>query len=243
MFRGLLHDVTLMAYVLHIGGGTIGLFSGTVAIFARKGGRLHRRAGTVFFVSMLVMAAFAVYLSVAIPGQIPNFFGGIFAGYLVATAWLTVWRKPGTIGVFERVALAVVLCLSLFFGVLSFYLVAGLQLPFKSATPIQGPVLIAMYVFTSVIAIAAVSDARLVFAGGISGAPRIARHLWRMCVGLAMAAGSAFTNGLPRLLPGPMHVTTIDFLPQFVPLILLVFWMIRVRLTGWYLQGATTAPA
>ncbi|HEX4081154.1 MAG TPA: hypothetical protein VHX61_20000 [Rhizomicrobium sp.] len=45
---------------------------------------------------------------------------------------------------------------------------------------------------------------------------------------LTLAAGSAFTNGLPRHLPDPMHVTTIFFLPQFVPLGLLIFWMIRL---------------
>ena len=65
----LLHGVTTLAYALHIGGGTIGLFAGTVAAFARKGGRLHRRAGTVFTISMLIMAVFAVYLAIAIPGQ------------------------------------------------------------------------------------------------------------------------------------------------------------------------------
>lgn len=113
-------------------------------------------------------------------------------------------------------------------------MITGLPLFFKSAIPIKGPVLIALYVFTFIIAIAAVSDAKLVWAGGISGAPRIARHLWRMCLGLLMATGSAFTNGLPRLLPGPMHVTTIYFLPQLVPLALLVCWMIRVRFTGWF---------
>jgi hypothetical protein len=88
-----------------------------------------------------------------------------------------------------------------------------------------------------VLVIAALGDAKVVLAGGISGAPRIARHLWRMCLGLTLAAGSAFTNGLPRLLPGPMHVTTIFFLPQFLPLGLLVFWMIRVRFTGWLKQN------
>jgi len=243
----LFHGVTTLAYVLHVGGGTIGLFSGSVAAFARKGGTLHRRAGDIFTVSMLVMAVFAVYLAVVIPDQIPNLFGGTFAGYLVATAWLTVWRKQGTIGVAEEFALAVVLCLLLFFGVLSFYLVTGLPLPFKSATPIKGPVLIAMYSFTLVIAIAAISDVKVMLAGGITGVPRIARHLWRMCTGLLLATGSAFTNGLPRLLPGHVHVTTIFFLPQLVPFGLLVFWMIRVRLTGWFkrstVQGIANAAA
>lgn len=234
------HTATMLAYVLHVGGGTIGLLTGTVAAFARKGGRLHRNAGKIFTVSMLVMAAFAAYLAVVIPGQIPNLFGGTFAGYLVATAWLTVWRNPGQIGLAEKAAFAVVLCLLLFFVVFSFYLVTGLPLPFKSATAIKGPVLIAMYVATLMLAIAAFSDVKVILAGGISGAQRIARHLWRMCLGLLMATGSAFTNGLPRLLPGHVHVGLIFFLPQLLPLGLLIFWMVRVRFTGWFRRNAMT---
>jgi hypothetical protein len=238
---GLLHNVTMLAFVLHIGGGTVALVSGFVAIFAPKGGPLHRAAGTVFFASMLVMAAFAAYLAVVEPGQIENLFIGIFAFYLVLSGWFTVQRTGGTIGLPEKIAFGVVLVLFVPFAILSFELAAGLPLFFKSAVAMKGPVLIAMYVFTLVIAIAAISDAKVLYVGQISGAPRIARHLWRMCLGLMMATGSAFTNGLPRLLPGPMHVTGIYFLPQFIPLALLVFWMIRVRCTGW-LKPAAMQP-
>jgi hypothetical protein len=228
-----LHALKMLAYVFHIGAGTVGLIAGTMAAFARKGGKVHRSAGTVFFVSMLVMAAFAVLLAAIIPGQAANLFGGTFVFYLVATAWLTVRRKEGTIGLSEKIALAVIVCLCAPFLLLAFQLATGMPPFFQSAVPFKGPILIAMYVFAAVCTIAAVADARVVLAGGISGAPRIARHLWRMCLALLMATGSAFTNGLPRLLPGHMQVTTMFFLPQLVPLGLLLFWMVRVRLTHW----------
>jgi hypothetical protein len=183
---------------------------------------------------MLVMAAFAGYLAVVRPGQIVNLFIAIFATYLVVTGWVTVQRHDGEIGAAEKIGLAVGAILFAPFAVLVVQVTVGLPLFFKSSIPIEGPVLIALYAFTAVLATAAIGDAKVVFAGGISGAPRIARHLWRMCLGLTLAAGSAFTNGLPRLLPGPMHVTPIFFVPQFVPLVLLVFWMIRVRLIGWF---------
>lgn len=238
----LLHQLATLAYVVHIGAGTVWLVSGTVAIFANKGERVHRAAGTVFAVSMMLMGAFAAYLALVVPGQIVNLFGGAFAFYLVATAWMTVWRREGAIGISEKVALGFVLVLFIPFAVLAFQLAMGLPPMFKSAVPFKGPVLVAMYVFTGVIGIAAISDIKVVLAGGISGAPRIARHLWRMCLGLTMAAGSAFTNGLPRLLPGPMHVRPVFFLPQFVPLALLAFWMIRVRFTDWF-RPRLFAPA
>ncbi|MEI9932007.1 MAG: hypothetical protein WDM89_16075 [Rhizomicrobium sp.] len=66
---------------------------------------------------------------------------------------------------------------------------------------IERPIVIAITGFAVVLAIAAIGDIKTMFAGGISGAPRIARHLWRMCLGLTLATGSAFTNGFARLLP------------------------------------------
>src|SRR5471032_1286589 len=98
------HYVILLVFVLHIGAGMIGLASGFVAVFVRKGGYLHRKAGTAFVVSMLVMAIFAAYLAVAIPGQIVNLFIAAFALYLVGSAWTTVRRREGTIGVSEKIA-------------------------------------------------------------------------------------------------------------------------------------------
>ena len=229
----LLHGGMTLAFIIHIGGGANGLVSGTVAVFARKGGYLHRKAGTVFVVAMLIMACFAVYLGLAVPDQITNVFIGTFALYLVATAWMTVRRREGASGFFEKFALFVALCLCAPFAILAFQLAAGLPPLFTSAVPFKGPVLIAIYAFTTVLALAVIGDARVVLAGGLSGVPRISRHLWRMCLGLTLAAGSGFTNGFARLLPGPYHVPTSFFLPQFLPLGLLVFWMIRVRSAGW----------
>jgi hypothetical protein len=226
------HGVMMLAYGLHIGGGTIGLVSGTIAAFARKGGHLHRLAGNVFFVSILVMATFAAWLAVAVPGQMVNLFGGIFVFYLTTTAWLTVRRAAGTIGVSEKIALAIVLCLCAPFAFLVYQAATG------SAPQLKGPVLIATVSLAAIVAITAITDAKLVLAGGISGAPRIARHLWRMCLALLMATGSAFTNGLPRLLPGPMNMSPIFFLPMLLPLGLLIFWMIRVRLTHGFKNAA-----
>jgi uncharacterized membrane protein len=229
----MLQVLTKIGYLIHIGGGFVGLVSGTIALLAPKGRSLHRTAGNIFFVSMVLMAAFAIYLAVAIPDELVNVFIGAFAWYLVGTAWPTVKRRPGETGLFEKIALLISVFLCAPFAILAFQLALGLPPLFTTAIPFKGPVLIALYSFTSVLAIAAISDAKVVFAGGISGTPRIARHLWRMCLGLTLAAGSGFTNGFARLLPGPYHVPPAFFLPQFIPLGFLAFWMIRVRLTAW----------
>jgi uncharacterized membrane protein len=232
------HILTQGAFALHIGGGLVGLLAGTLAICVRKGGRWHRAAGNVFFAAMVVMAVFAIYLAVVLPNQVVNIFIGMFALYLVGTAWLTVRRRPGAAGLAEKIALGVGVLLCAPFVTLSVQLLLGLPPAFQTPIPFKGPLLIAIYSFTGVLLTGAIGDARVVFAGGIAGAPRIARHLWRMCLGLALAAGSGFTNGFARLLPGPYHVPMVFFLPQLVPVVLLVFWMVRVRGTSWFGRNA-----
>ena len=95
-------DAPLIAHVaantilfLHIAGGSVGMVSGIVALFAPKGGRVHRVCGNVFFVSMcityLIGAGVAPFLDT---GQRPNFIAGVFALYLVVTSWVTI-RQAG----------------------------------------------------------------------------------------------------------------------------------------------------
>lgn len=233
--------MTVLVFVLHVSAGALALVAGTTAAVARKGGALHRLAGNVFFASMLVMATFAAVLALVRPGQIINLFIAAFAFYLVATAWLTARRPDGVAGNAEKAALVVSLVLCAPFALVIFQVVTGITL-FKTAFTIEGAILVALCSFASVIALAAIGDARVVLAGGLSGRSRIARHLWRMCVGLTLATGSAFTNGFARFLPGPYHVPLVFFLPQFLPLVLLVYWMIRVRLPGW-VERTLVAPA
>jgi hypothetical protein len=227
------HGITVLAYVIHVAAGATSLVSGMVAAFARKGGYLHRKAGTVFISSIFIMALFAAYLAVAVPDQIVNVFISTLVVYLVASAWMTVRRAQGTTGLGDKITLVIALGLWAPFAILSVQLATGTTPLFKSAVPFEGPVLGAIYAFTLILTLAVVGDTRVVLAGGISGASRITRHLWRMCFGLTLATGSAFTNGFARLLPGPYHVPIYFHLPKLLPLGLLIFWFIRVRFTRW----------
>src|SRR5256885_14516303 len=87
--------------IIHICGGVVGLLSGAAAMSFRKGSRPHRLAGNIFFVAMLVMGSSAVYLG--------NVVGGLFACYLVTTAWLTARRRHGGSNVFDWGALLFIL--------------------------------------------------------------------------------------------------------------------------------------
>ena len=164
-----------------------------------------------------------------VPDQIVNVFISTLAVYLVVSAWMTVRRAEGTTGPGDKITLVIALSLWSPFAILSVQLATGMTPLFKSAIPFEGPVLVAIYAFTAILTLAVIGDVRVVLAGGITGASRIARHLWRMCFGLTLATGSAFTNGFARLLPGPYHVPLYFHLPKLLPLGLLIFWFIRVR--------------
>jgi len=119
--------VTKLAPILHVAAGTVALLAGIIAMSSRKGARVHRVAGTLFCVSMLGMAVLADHLAVATPEQILDFFIGTFTIYLVATAWMTLRRKQRSVGVPEKTALSIVVCLCVPFAILSFQVGTGLK--------------------------------------------------------------------------------------------------------------------
>jgi hypothetical protein len=98
----------------------------------------------------------------------------------------------------------------------------------------------------SIMLLAAAGDVRMLVRGGLSGTKRIARHLWRMCFGLFIAAGSFFMGpsnrplrllsrvGLGRHLSPALFNTGLYLFLSILPLILLIFWLARVRFTNIY---------
>lgn len=222
-----LSPLTIAAFVVHIAGGTLGLISGLTAAFARKGEWLHRTAGTVFTVSMICMTVGASYLGVTRPGQLPTLITALMVFYLVVTAWLTAHRKEGDrTGLPEKVMLGFIALLFIPFAVLSFLSVIG-----RAPASIHDETAIATYIFTGVVGLAAAMDLRVIMGPGLIGAARVARHLWRMCSALSLAVASFVLNAIPRILPFKVHVTDWWFLPQFMVLALMFFWLARVWFT------------
>jgi hypothetical protein len=216
----IVHTGAAALLALHVGGGAVGIVSGWVAILANKGGRLHRRAGNVFFVAMLIMAgvgaAVAPFLS---EGQWTNTTAGVFTFYLVATAWMTVRRPAGEIGRFEIAAAAVPAGIVL--------MALALAAVFAATPRIGG--FTTVFAFSAIAAIAAASDILMIRKGGLVGPARVARHLWRMGLALTIATGSFFV-GQPEYIPEPFRGTIVPVLPVFGALGLMVFWLIRTRL-------------
>src|SRR5918998_6930081 len=78
--------------LVHIVGGTLGLVSGVVALFAAKGARLHRSSGTLFVYAMLTLGGSGALLGVA-KDEPGNVVAGLLTAYMVVTALTTV-RPP-----------------------------------------------------------------------------------------------------------------------------------------------------
>jgi uncharacterized membrane protein len=212
--------------LIHICAGTLGMLSGFVAVFLRKGSRRHGVAGNVFVVSMLSLSATGVYLA-TLKSQPGNILGGALTFYLVATAWMTARRKEAATGIFDWVALLVVSTLGVVevtFGTEAAMSATGVKFGYP-----PGP----YFVFGGVALLATVGDIRMLVHGGVSGAQRIGRHLWRMCFGLFVAAASIFL-ARPHLFPAIFRKTGLLFLLSFLPLILMIYWMLRVRFTKAY---------
>jgi len=209
--------------LLHIVAGTLGMLSGFVAVFLRKGSRQHGLAGNVFVISMMGLSASGVYLAL-MKSQPGNVLGGALTFYLVTTAWMTARRRDGEPGIFDWGALLVVLALAVVtvtWGLEAAYSPTGSKHGYPA-----GP-----YFFLATVALlAATGDVRMLVRRGISGSQRIARHLWRMCFALFIAAASIFL-ARQHIFPAVLRKTGVLFLLSFLPLILMIFWLVRVRST------------
>jgi hypothetical protein len=224
---------------VHICAGTVGLLSGTAAICFRKGSPRHVLAGRIFVVSMMVMGALAINLAIE-RNQPNNIGGGILTIYLIGTAWLTARRKDGETSRFDWVVLLIPLAL----GILTW--MNGINVVRSGASSQNGVPVGMIFFMGTIMLLAAAGDVRMLLRGGVFGKKRIARHLWRMCFGLFIASGSFFMGpsnrplrllsavGLGQHLPEALFSMSLYMILTILPLILLIFWLVRVRFTNAY---------
>jgi uncharacterized membrane protein len=237
--------------MVHIFAGTLGLLSGTAAMFFRKGSPRHILAGKIFVAAMLTMAVFAVYLAIT-RHQPNNVGGGILTFYLIGTGWLTARRRDGQTSRWDWVVLLIPLTL----GILTW--MNGIQVVRSGASSQDGVPVGMTFFMGSIMLLAAAGDVRMLLRHGLFGAKRIARHLWRMCFGLFIAAGSFFLGpsnrplrllsrvGLGQHLSPALFSTSLYLILTLLPLVLLIFWLVRVRFANAYkgkpIQLASASP-
>jgi hypothetical protein len=85
--------------------------------------------------------------------------------------------------------------------------------------------------FGTIALLCGLSDARIAWSGPLQGTRRIARHLWRMCFALYIASASFFLGQADEL-PAPLRITPVLVLLAFLPLLVMFYWLWRVRVRG-----------
>lgn len=217
---------TIMA--VHIFMGTLGVLAGAAALLFAKGSARHRAAGTVFVLAMVPMAATASILEAMKP-EPGSPVAGLMTIYFVATAWMTGRRKDGESGAFEIAALVVALAFAASFAMQAYALATGAMKPPNPLFPYV------LYAISGAMALAAAADLSVIWRGGLEGAQRIARHLWRMCFGLFIAAGSFAAQG-SGVLPPPVRLPAVLAAIAIV-LGVMLYWLVRVLATNWVRRG------
>jgi hypothetical protein len=163
--------------------------------------------------------------------QPSNISRGIITLYLVTTGLLTLRahdaRSRAIDGVTTVIAFAIsIYCLNV--------AVAAVRSP---TGRLDGVPPHPMFVFAFVALLAALGDTRAMLVGGLRGAQRIARHLWRMCFAMFIATGSFFL-GQAKVFPKPIRIVPLLALPVLLVVVTMLYWMIRLPFTKWYRRHA-----
>ncbi len=212
---------------IHISAGLLALAAGAVAMVASKGGQRHRLSGLVFVVAMLVMTASAVVMATFVHPNRMNVVAGGLSFYLVSSGWLTVRRSVAD----ARGWIAGLLLLALTVGLFAFKV--GIEKLHSSDGQAAAPF---FFVFGSIALLAALLDARMLWARSIQGGHRLARHLWRMGVAMLIATMSAFL-GQARFFPEPIRQSGLLAVPVLLVLGLTLYWL------AWVLRKRCHAAA
>ena len=202
---------------VHVAAGAVAILAGYIALFAPKGARVHRRSGLIFAGAMLVMSLSGAVMAIGRFGVEVNVPAGLITAYLVVTAYLTVQAPSERTRSLERAAM-----IAAFATGIAGILLAGRA--FARGYPGFG---IPALMFSAIGLLAGLGDLRMLRAGGITGAPRLKRHLWRMCTGLFIAAASFFL-GPARRVPDLLRLPPFRMLP-LIAIAAMGFWLWRLR--------------
>jgi uncharacterized membrane protein len=218
-----------MLLPIHIAAGGLAIVLGAVALSVKKGGTIHRQSGLLFVYAMLAMGVSASILSVLGGRDFGNVLAGVLTAYFVGTALTTVRPVSSWTRLINAVALtvAVVLAVGSVFGGVRLINTPGHDssgVPFRTAGVMS-------LIIAAVLAMAAAGDVRIMRFGMLGGGPRLARHLWRMCFALFIAAGSFFSiqARVAKVLPEPFTTGPMRALPILLLFGAMFYWLWKVR--------------
>jgi DNA-binding Xre family transcriptional regulator len=217
-----------MLLSIHIAAGGLAVVLGAVALVVKKGGTIHRRIGLLFVYSMLVLGATAALLGFRKSPTDGNVFGGLMTVYFAGTALITVRPVSARSRYYHVAALAVAVGLALV------DVTGGVKAFNSPGGSLNGVPFVMHFFIAGVMVLAATGDARVIRFGVPRGGPRLARHLWRMCFALFIAAGSFFSirERVAKILPEPFATAPMRALPILLVFGAMFYWLWRIRRRG-----------
>jgi uncharacterized membrane protein len=208
-----------MILPVHILAGALALVFGYVALYATKGAKLHRRSGILFVYAMVAMSLSGAFMDAVSTWRITvNVVAGLLTFYFVTTALLTVRHRSQVSLWMDRATVLFVVTVS----VLAF--AAGFELASR-----RSPEAPPSFMFGIVGLLAAAGDIRMMRGGGVQGQRRIARHLWRMCFAMWVAAASFFWGPQNRV-PEVIRIPALQAAAVLLPIAVMLFWLWRLRI-------------
>ena len=205
----------------HVAPGVLAVAAGATALAAPKGHSVHIQAGRLFVIAMGLTSAVGAALGlVRVETFYITFHAGVLALCLLASGWLTARARSGARGPASAIVAAVNL---INVGVLA---LIGL-FSARSGESFRGFPAEDYLFLAGMGLVAAAGDATLLWRSSLSDRHRIARHLWRMCLGFFIAAGSAFTGPGAGAFSEAVRRSGFLALPELAILLLMVFWLAR----------------
>jgi uncharacterized membrane protein len=226
---------------IHIVAGGLAIVLGAGALLATKGSALHRTVGLFFVYAMLTMGISGSVIALRQSLTNPNVLGGFMSAYFVITALTAVRRpSPWTRSLDLMAFIVAVGLITAELGLAITALVSPRNAP-------RGVPVFMLFFLATITTAAAAGDVRILRRGALRAAPRLARHLWRMCFALFIAAGSFFSirARVARILPAPLTTPMWRALPVLLIFATMFYWLWRVRVRAIVPTGirASISPA
>lgn len=207
----------------HIASGAIAVLMGAITLAVRKGARSHINTGRVFTVCMGLSSLLGAVLGlIKFETFYITFHAGVLGMTLVLSGWMLARVQNGHLGA-RFVAI----------GFVNFLNTAGLVAAGFCALTLPEQILrgfaAADYFFLAGMAgVAFVNDLVILLRKTLSDRHRIAQHVWRMCIGFFIAAGSAFTGPGASIFPEAVRNSGVLSLPELTIILLMLFWLFRI---------------
>ncbi|HUQ87894.1 MAG TPA: hypothetical protein VM096_10070 [Vicinamibacterales bacterium] len=209
-----------LTLIVHVISGALGLLTGYVALAASKGAPLHRKAG-MFFVYLMVTMSITGLLVSAVRRAAPaiNIPSALLTFYLVITGLTSVAAPQGWSRRFDVAAMVMGVAI----GIGCVVLAASAIGQGGAAAGVAYP----LVMFGAAALMAGNGDRRILRDGPLKGAPRLKRHLWRMCVAL-LVPSIAFYLG-PNRLPEALRIPALRAAGVMLPIVVIAYWKWRLR--------------